>query len=142
MADAGTVWVEHLSPEECLALVAAHPVGRLGVVVDGVPEIYPVNFLLHEGRIHFRTAPGAKLNGLQRTPTVSFEVDEFDESEQTGWSVLVKGLAAELVDPLEVEIADSLPLHLWSFDEQTHWVRITPSEITGRRIWKLSRETD
>ena len=136
----GSVWVEHLSVEECLSLMASHPVGRLGVVVDGVPEIYPVNFLLHEGQILFRTDPGSKLHGLQRTPTVSFEVDEFDESDETGWSVLFKGLAAELTDPLEVEQAAAMPLRLWSFGDQTRWVRITPTEITGRRIWRRCDE--
>lgn len=136
MQDVGSVWVEHLSVEECLQLLASHPVGRLAVIVDGVPEIYPVNFLLHEGRVLFRTDPGSKLHGLQRTPTVSFEVDEFDESDETGWSVLFKGNAAEVTDPLEVEHAAALPLHLWAFGDQTRWVRITPTEITGRRIWR------
>lgn len=136
MADVDTVWVEHLSESECLALLASRPVGRLGVIVDGAPEIFPVNFLLDRGRILFRTDPGNKLHGIERTPSVCFEVDDFDEPEETGWSVLVKGRAAELVDPLEVEQAGDLPLHLWAFGDQSRWVRITPVEVTGRRIWR------
>lgn len=141
MADVDTVWVEHLAEAECLALLATRPVGRLGVIVDGAPEIFPVNFLLEGNRILFRTDPGNKLHGIERTPSVCFEADDLDESDETGWSVLVKGRAAELVDPLEVEQAADLALHLWTFGDQSRWIRITPAEITGRRIWRRAADT-
>ena len=38
--------LEVLSREECLSLMATVSVGRLGVSIDALPAILPVNFVL------------------------------------------------------------------------------------------------
>lgn len=127
-------WVEYLDVHECWRLLAAMPVGRLGVLVDSAPEIYPVNFAVDGHTIVFRTDTGSKLRGLHRSPSVCFEVDGVDPGERTGWSVLVKGFASE-VDALEDLLRlSALPLRYWALGEKTHWVRLVPDEVTGRRI--------
>ena len=63
-----------------------------------------------------------------------FEVDEADPVVATGWSVMVKGRAAEITDAAELRRADELPLRFWVHGEKGHWIRVTPIEITGRRI--------
>lgn len=128
------VWVEHLDERECWRLLTRHRVGRVGVLVDSAPEIYPVNHVPDNGTIVFRTDPGNKLYGLDRSPSVCFEADAFDAREQTGWSVLVKGRAVEITDPAELRRAAGLPLRLWSIGLKQHWIRITPREVSGRRI--------
>ena len=55
----GRTWLEVLSPGECWAQLADQEIGRLAVLVDGVPEIYPVNFVLDGHSVLFRTDPGA-----------------------------------------------------------------------------------
>ena len=50
-----------LSEAECWKLLAAHNLGRLAIVVDGWPEVFPVNYASEEGSIVFRTASGTKL---------------------------------------------------------------------------------
>jgi nitroimidazol reductase NimA-like FMN-containing flavoprotein (pyridoxamine 5'-phosphate oxidase superfamily) len=130
----GAVWMEHLSIEECWRLLAAGPAGRLGVLVDSAPEIYPVNHVVDRGTIVFRTGAGTKRRGFDRSPSVCFEVDQIDGRDATGWSVLVKGRAIELTDPEDIRLAGLLPLHLWAFEEGTRFVRIVPAEVTGRRI--------
>jgi nitroimidazol reductase NimA-like FMN-containing flavoprotein (pyridoxamine 5'-phosphate oxidase superfamily) len=131
------VWIEHLGVDDCWALLSETPVGRIGVLVDSAPEIYPVNHLVDGATIVFRTDPGGKLRGLERTPLVSYQVDGADCGKETGWSVLVKGRATEVRDTPEVRRLASLPLRYWGVGEKAHWVRILPTEVTGRRIHRV-----
>lgn len=127
-------WVEYLPESECWALLASTPVGRVGVLVDSAPEIYPVNHIVDGASILFRTDPGNKLRGLERSPAICCEVDGFDPDARTGWSVLVKGRAVELTADDELERAAGLPLQFWALGEKAHWIRVSPFEVTGRRI--------
>lgn len=124
---------EHLSYEQCIALLAAAPVGRLGVIVAGRPEIYPVNHLVHEGDILFRAGSGTKLDGAIGQP-VSFEVDGLDATTRTAWSVLVTSEAAEITQLHEVLDLLRLPVLPWEPGAKPHLVRIRPQTITGRRF--------
>ena len=139
-ADDGRTWLEHLSPAECWKLLSLHPVGRLGVLVDSAPEIYPVNHVVDGETIVFRTDPGSKLRGLDRRPSVCYETDGLNLDERTGWSVLVKGRAAEITEPHELRRARDLPLRFWALGEKPHWIRILPQEVTGRRIHRRPQE--
>jgi len=56
-------------------------------------------------------------------------------ADATGWSVLVKGRAVEVDDADEVRAVARLPLQYWSVGYEPHWVRILPTEVSGRRIW-------
>ncbi|HLM63095.1 MAG TPA: pyridoxamine 5'-phosphate oxidase family protein [Acidimicrobiales bacterium] len=132
-SDAST-WVEYLAPEECWRLLAITPVGRVGVLVNSAPEIYPVNHRVDGETVVFRTDPGTKLAGLARSPAVCFQVDGIDADDHTGWSVLVKGRADQLRDPEERERVTSEPLEYWSVGAKAHWIRIVPEEVSGRRI--------
>ena len=127
-------WVEYLSEDECWDLLAACAVGRVGVVVDSAPEIYPVNHVVDDHTIVFRTDPGNKLRGVDRSPSVCYQIDSVDLEARTGWSVLVKGRAVALTAAEELRRAARLPLHLWGLGDKANWIRILPAEVTGRRI--------
>jgi uncharacterized protein len=131
----GKTWLEHIGPAECWALLSATPVGRIGVLNDSAPEIYPVNHVVDRHTIVFRTDPGSKLRGLLRSPAVCYQIDGIDPTDATGWSVLVKGHAVELHHPDELRDAARLPLQYWPLGDKAHWIRIVPDQITGRRIW-------
>jgi uncharacterized protein len=131
----GRTWLEHIDAAHCWELVDASAVGRVGVLNDSAPEIYPVNHVVDRQTIVFRTDPGSKLRGLLRSPAVCFEVDGVDPDAATGWSVLVKGRAEQIRDPAELRAVARLPLRPWSLGDKAHWIRIMPAEITGRRIW-------
>lgn len=131
----GRSWLEHLAPRRCWDLLASTPVGRIGVLNDSAPEIYPVNHVVDRDTIVFRTDPGTKLRGLLRSPAVCYEVDGIDPDDATGWSVLVKGRAAEVTHVDDLRRIRELPLRYWTLGDKAHWIRITPLEITGRRIW-------
>lgn len=134
------VYVEHLAEPECWDLLGRSRVGRIGVLVDSAPEIYPMNFaVMEQTSLVFRTDAGSKLRGLERSPSVCFEVDDVHPDLRTGWSVLVKGRAVELLDPDDVDRARRLPLELWTIGDKSRWFRVDPSEVTGRRIERVVR---
>ena len=138
----GRTWLEHISPAECWSLLAATPVGRIGVINDSAPEVYPVNHVVDRDTIVFRTDPGSKLRGLLRSPAVCYQVDGIDPADATGWSVLVKGRASELHNPDDLRRVAKLPLRYWTLGDKAHWVRILPDQITGRRIWSRTTPGD
>lgn len=67
-----------------------------------------------------------------------FEADGLNLDDRTGRSVLVKGKAVELSAPAEPRHAADVPLRFWALGEKSHWVRITPREVTGRRTHRPS----
>jgi nitroimidazol reductase NimA-like FMN-containing flavoprotein (pyridoxamine 5'-phosphate oxidase superfamily) len=134
----GRTWLEHIDGPHCWELLGSVPVGRVGVINDSAPEIYPVNHAVDEQTIVFRTDPGTKLRGLLRSPAVCYEVDGVDPARATGWSVLVKGRAEQIRDADELRAVARLPLRPWTLGDKVHWIRIVPAEVTGRRIWSRS----
>lgn len=133
----GPAWTEHLNVPECWRLLSLVGVGRVGVLVDSAPEIYPVNHVVDRETIVFRTDEGTKLLGLRRSPSVCYEVDGIDFEDRTGWSVLVKGRAVVIADPGELLRAAELPLCFWAVGPKPNWIRIVPDEVTGRRIGRM-----
>lgn len=99
----GRTWLELLSPPDCERLLRASEVGRVAVLVDGHPEIFPVNYAVGEQReIYFRCDRGTKLDALEETTMIGFEIDGLDEEHKMGWSVLVVGPATHIRDPDEL----------------------------------------
>jgi nitroimidazol reductase NimA-like FMN-containing flavoprotein (pyridoxamine 5'-phosphate oxidase superfamily) len=127
--------MEHLSVARCWELLASHPVGRIGVLYDSAPEIYPVNHLVVDHTIVFRTDVGSKLSALDRSPAVCYQIDGIDAEHSTGWSVLLKGRATVVKEPAQVRYLEAQGLRHWSLGHKAHWVRIVPAEVTGRQIW-------
>jgi nitroimidazol reductase NimA-like FMN-containing flavoprotein (pyridoxamine 5'-phosphate oxidase superfamily) len=133
--------LERLNRTECLNLLALAQVGRVGLVVDGQPEILPVNYALDGDTILFRTDQGSVLNQASMA-NVAFEVDSIDESTHSGWSVLVRGRGeciADAVDPTSERIR-RLTLVTWAPGERDRWFTIRPTSITGRRLRVLPLE--
>lgn len=130
----GDPWVEHLASDRCWQRLAGAAVGRLGVVVDSAPEIYPVNFVLDGQTVVFRSDPGSKLRALGRSPSVCFQVDGVDVTNRTGWSVLLKGRAEEIDGSDERRRMEGLSLRFWGVGPKDRWIRIRPTEVSGRHI--------
>jgi nitroimidazol reductase NimA-like FMN-containing flavoprotein (pyridoxamine 5'-phosphate oxidase superfamily) len=125
--------VEELSAVACDRRLRHAAVGRVGLTVDGHPEIFPVNFAMDAaGDLYFRTDPGAKLDALRHAEVIAFEIDGFDEEHQSGWSVLVVGEAYRVADPERLEAVFASGLHPWAAGERTHVIRLVPTKVTGR----------
>ncbi|HTL85548.1 MAG TPA: pyridoxamine 5'-phosphate oxidase family protein [Acidimicrobiia bacterium] len=126
--------LELLSEEQCIELLAAHHLGRVGVTVGGLPVILPVNYTWIDDAIVFRTSVGTKLHAATEHAVVAFEVDAHDESEHTGWSVLAVGRSARVGDASEIETYQQRSVKPWVESGRDEFVRVTPELLTGRRI--------
>jgi uncharacterized protein len=134
----GRTGLEMLSAPECWRLLEGTRVGRVAVTVEGSPEVMPVNYVVFEGTIVFRTDSGTKHRALDHDPAVAFEVDDFDAESRTGWSVQVKGRAHVVHDPPVLRRLRSTALLPWAGGDKALWIRITPIAVTGRRIRRAS----
>jgi len=126
-------WHE-LTVQECRALLGERHLGRLALLDADGPVVFPVTYVFDRLGVVFRTDPGTKLDAAVRGARVAFEVDAVDEATRTGWSVLVRGDAAEVTDPRDLERVRALPLYPWAPGRRAHYVQIAPSQVSGRRI--------
>ncbi len=123
-----------LDPTECLDLLEPGGVGRVGFAAAEGIMMLPVNFAVAGKTIIFRTAPDTLLAVYASGP-ISFEVDHVDEVLREGWSVLVHGHAHKISDEREVKrLEDRTRLTPWAGGARDVFVRITPTQISGRRI--------
>lgn len=127
-ADAGS-----LTTSACWALLRTVEVGRLAVLVDNAPDIFPVNFVVDHGSVVFRTAPGTKLDAALQQAPVAFEVDGIDADDRA-WSVVLRGAATERRSLDEAVVTSALPLFPWHGDAKPRFLRITPTTVSGRRF--------
>jgi uncharacterized protein len=126
--------LEVIREAECLEILDQHSLGRLAIVVDGQPQIFPVNYAVSGRIISLRTAAGTKLS-YAPTSKVCFEIDQYDSSG-VGWSVMVQGIAVDATDAFDdvswaargVEASPLAP------GAKFHRIAIEPSKITGRRF--------
>ena len=125
--------VVKLSESQSWALLREAVVGRLAVIVDDQPEIFPVNHLVDLGSVVFRTGAGTKLTGAIGHQ-VAFEVDGYDLESASAWSVVVKGRTTAVNRLDDVLATISLPPFSWHSAPKSHFVRIEPDSITGRRF--------
>ena len=130
--------LEDLPPDDCFRLLAAAHVGRLVYQDDLGPLAVPVNYSMAGQDIVVRVEGGAKRAAMQQ-PMLAFEVDHVDEDRKFGWSVLVRGVGAE-VDPERVPaLLRAMDGHFpapWAFGIHNVWLKIAPHAVTGRRLGK------
>jgi uncharacterized protein len=129
--------MHNLTVRQCVELLAQHNLGRLAFLakVGVMPLIIPVNYVIDQDTVVFRSDPGSKLTAAILGAPVAFEVDGgYNERDQTGWSVVVHGHAEEVTDPAELARLEQLPLVPWAPGAKAHYVRVRPGQVNGRRI--------
>ncbi|MGH3171334.1 MAG: pyridoxamine 5'-phosphate oxidase family protein [Trebonia sp.] len=131
--------IEELSEDECLRLISAGGVGRIAFTGRYGPVVLPVNYMLHDQAIVFRTTEHGPLDEDLRTGiegaeyNVAFEIDELDSSACEGWSVLVQGPAHHVTE-VDQAWAEQAGVVSWAPGSRELFVRIIPRRTTGRRI--------
>ncbi len=123
-----------LSVEECWRLIGASSVGRLAVSIANQPDIFPINYAVDNETIVINTEAGTKLAAAILGSAVAFEVDGLDADKHTGWSIVVHGKAEEIQGVEATLEAEDLGIRSWADRDRTRFVRIHPSEVSGRRI--------
>jgi hypothetical protein len=124
--------LEVMPRPECLHKLAVTRVGRIAVADQDGPVVLPVNVYPHGSDIYFRTIPGSALAAAVGS-TASFQVDQIDDFQQTGWSILVQGR-------LEAVPNDKLPSYPserpvpWAAGPRTLTLCLRATGLTGRRL--------
>jgi hypothetical protein len=126
--------LEVLDRAECLRLLALATIGRIGFTSGALPTVLPINFYLDGERILVRTGRGTKLGSALRNAVVAFEVDDFDSTYHSGWSVAVTGVVSEVSDPFELEHSPKLPIARWAPIGDEAVLAISTELVSGRRI--------
>jgi nitroimidazol reductase NimA-like FMN-containing flavoprotein (pyridoxamine 5'-phosphate oxidase superfamily) len=124
--------VTFLTEDESWDRLAGVSLGRLITSFAGEPEVFPVNFAVQGRTVLFRTAEGTKLFSAVSHHTVVFEAD--DHNVAGGWSVIVRGRARLLKTDEEIRKAERAQVLPWTATPKPHFVRVIPSEITGRHF--------
>ena len=127
--------VTELPELDCWELLRQEEFGRLAYHLANEVHIVPINYVVHRGRLLFRTAEGSKLLGITMNQDVAFEIDHYDN--ERAMSVVVRGTAREL-EGEEADQAEELPLRPWVPTAKFSIVEIKPVEVTGR-VFRLDR---
>lgn len=124
-----------LTKQECLDLLQASTVGRLGFMGHDGIKILPVNYVIVGNDVIIRTNPsGAIAAPAEDDQEVAFEVDYHNPVGGYGWDVLLNGPITALAD------AELQELHLpsravpWAGGDRTLHLRFTPLRVDGRRV--------
>lgn len=126
--------LEILSPTQCRQLLQGSTLGRVAVTVAALPAVFPVHYAVLDDDIVFLTGDGTKLRAALERAVVAFQIDHFDESRASGWSVMAIGMAEEIADPDELRAARGLGLRPLAGGDRSHFVRVRPELLSGRRI--------
>lgn len=132
--------LEKLDESECLRLISPGGIGRLVFAGRWGLTVLPVNYVLHDGAILFRTAEDSPTDEDLRSGIahaeyrVAFEIDEFDAEAREGWSVLIQGPAHHLDSDAERAEAIAAGVKAWPGGQREQFLSIRPARITGRRI--------
>ncbi|CAN5399531.1 pyridoxamine 5'-phosphate oxidase family protein [soil metagenome] len=120
-----------LSPDECWTLLGDHGTGRLAVQdVDEGVDIFPIDYLVTDRRLYFRSGPGRKLVDITAHPSVAIEAE--GRSGRHRWSIVVRGVASRLGSDSEIESAGIKELAPSHPGDKLNFVGVVPSSITGR----------
>jgi nitroimidazol reductase NimA-like FMN-containing flavoprotein (pyridoxamine 5'-phosphate oxidase superfamily) len=126
--------LEELARAECWERLSTDGVGRVALGTAAGPIVLPVNYWVLDGTLIFRTAVEGPLAAAvgQR---VAFEVDRIDEALRTGWSVMIAGIATRIDDrPALAHLKQRDNPSPWAGGERDLWIRIKPTDISGRVI--------
>lgn len=122
-----------LSAEQAWEFLAGRSLGRLAVSAVGQPDIFPVNYVISDHRIVFRTAEGTKLMAIILDGHVAFEADDIGETE--GTSVVARGRARRVEDDVEIESLDLERLHPQIATFKYNVIAIDVERINGRHFF-------
>jgi len=107
--------------------------GRIGASIDALPVILPVDFSLSDECVLIWTVPGTKLDTATMGNVVAFQADSYDPTGDSGWSVLLQGVATAVADG-QLR-AHSVPIRNWTGNGADHrLIQIRATRISGRRF--------
>lgn len=123
--------VTEMSAEECWSLLESHDFGRLAYRLVDEVHLVPINYVVGDRVLYFRTASGSKLLAAALHSDVAFEIDACGDT--TAWSVVARGTLRQLAED-ERHGLDPLARESWTLTDKPEVVALHPSDVTGRRF--------
>jgi len=107
---------------------------------QGIAPHRPVNFIVFNEAVYFRTEPGTKLDAATAGSVVAFQADAYAPDGSAGWSVLAIGPCRRVDEGAEGLVASGASdrLTAWPLSGHGHHtVRVDLVTVTGRRFGDL-----
>jgi uncharacterized protein len=123
-----------LDETECRQLLATASMGRIGFTEGAMPAIQPASFVLGGQDVLIPTGLGSKMAAGSRGAVLTFEVDDYDLADRTGWNVNVIGPSRLISDPDQVRTLDALGARPWAPASPHCYIALRPALVRGRRI--------
>jgi nitroimidazol reductase NimA-like FMN-containing flavoprotein (pyridoxamine 5'-phosphate oxidase superfamily) len=121
--------------DECLERLADAAVGRFAFPLDGEISVLPVVHTVDGVDVCFRTRGDSKIEAAVDKERVAYEVDDWDATTRTGWSVLVQGTAVIVDDAADVKRLELAARRPWvELSDSYRWIRVRTQSITGRAL--------
>ena len=120
-----------LDEPTCLALLSGSPIGRVAYIFAGIVRLVPVNIAVRDSAVLFRVGTGVLLAAITDGQLLTLEADHIDADRCDSWSVIVTGSARETARRPD---QSSLAVCSWLRPDAARLVRLTPLEISGRRL--------
>jgi uncharacterized protein len=123
-----------LDEEVCRQMLARCSFGRVAFAdADDGLSVLPVNCRFVHDAVLVRTQEGSAIDRLDGR-VVAFEADHTDPIAESGWSVLVRGMANHVGDPQRIAALADSALQPWAPGRRDRWLEIQAEQITGRII--------
>lgn len=132
-AEGGQPRLRDLAADACMRLVGERGVGRFVFRARRGPVALPVNYSVVGGNLWFRTGAGSELAADVPDAPVSFEVDRWDESLRSGWSVLITGRVQRVPEADGPQDWSEGPAP-WPAGDHSVLLRLIPLQVTGRLL--------
>jgi len=117
---------------DCWHLLRSAHIARVAWNGANGVAIVPVNYVVADGALWFRTTPYSQLARECSGQWVAVEADGVDPTEHFAWSTVVRGVA-EFLD------SDDAPhvvaeFEVWPSGPRPLFVRVEAVEVTGRKL--------
>jgi nitroimidazol reductase NimA-like FMN-containing flavoprotein (pyridoxamine 5'-phosphate oxidase superfamily) len=125
-----------LTEAECWQLLRSVSLGRVVFTHRAMPAVRPVNHLVDDHTVIFRSHLGAAIVSRAAADdgaVVCYEADDLDPIRHTGWSVIVTGMARLVREPAAIARYESL-LEPWIVGQMDHVISIEPRFVSGIRL--------
>lgn len=125
-----------LTRAECYELLSNTTVGHIAFVNGEGQQLIPINFIVLDEIVYFRTAYTGILADLTAGHSdVAFGVDHHDDASRTGWNVTVRGSARQVEDRATInKVLGNPNLRPWAGGVRSKVIEVRPESVAGRKI--------
>ncbi len=132
-----------LNYAQCRELLGSGVLGRVAFHDSEGLSVLPVNYSIVNETVIFRTSaystlaqvPHSESRDGSRGYDIAFEVDHYEPTTRSGWSILARGHAERIDDEDELDlIKRTWDPNPWASGSRPVYIRLRFKQLTGRRL--------